>query len=132
MRLLIVGPLSGYISAAGKIALARGAEVAQVDDIDRGMAALRAGQGADLVMIDVKLDVGRMIQALKTERFHIPSSPAASATTLACSSARLGPPTHVMIWPKAPTARNAAATGTSQSMWNRFPATLQTPGRFRP
>jgi two-component system, response regulator FlrC len=71
MRLLIVGPLSGYISAAGKIALARGAKVAQVDDIDRGMAALRAGQGADLVMIDVKLDVGRMIQALKTERFHI-------------------------------------------------------------
>ena len=71
MRLLIIGPLSGYISAAGKIALSRGAKVAQVDDIDRGMAALRAGQGADLVMIDVKLDVGRLIQALKTERFHI-------------------------------------------------------------
>jgi two-component system, response regulator FlrC len=71
MRLLIVGPLSGYISAAGKIALARGAKVAQADDIERGMAALRAGQGADLVMIDVKLDVGRMIQALKAERFHV-------------------------------------------------------------
>ncbi|GGF39102.1 sigma-54-dependent Fis family transcriptional regulator [Aliidongia dinghuensis] len=71
MRLLIVGPLSGYISAAGKIALARGAKVAQIDDIDRAMAALRAGQGADLVMIDVKLDVGRMVQALKAERIHI-------------------------------------------------------------
>jgi two-component system response regulator FlrC len=71
MRLLIVGPLSGYISAAGKIALAHGAKVAQVDDIERGMAALRAGQGADLIMIDVKLDVGRMIQALKAERFHV-------------------------------------------------------------
>jgi two-component system response regulator FlrC len=71
MRLLIVGPLSGYISAAGKIALSRGAKVAQVDDIDRGMSALRSGQGADLVMIDVKLDVGRMVQALKAERFHI-------------------------------------------------------------
>jgi DNA-binding NtrC family response regulator len=71
MRLLIVGPLSGYISAAGKIALSRGAKVAQADDIDRGMAALRSGQGADLVMIDVKLDVGRMIQALKTERIHV-------------------------------------------------------------
>src|SRR5271156_6674780 len=71
MRLLIVGPLSGYISAAGKIALSRGAKVAQVDDIERGMAALRTGQGADLVMVDVKLDVGRMIQCLKTERIHV-------------------------------------------------------------
>ncbi|MGB8842391.1 MAG: sigma-54 dependent transcriptional regulator, partial [Aliidongia sp.] len=71
MRLLIVGPLSGYISAAGKIALSRGAKVAQVDDIDRAMAALRAGQGADLIMIDVKLDVGKLIQALKAERFHV-------------------------------------------------------------
>jgi len=71
MRLLIVGPLSGYISAAGKIALSRGAKVAQIDDIDKAMIALRAGQGADLVMIDVKLDVGRMVQALKAERIHI-------------------------------------------------------------
>ena len=71
MRLLIVGPLSGYISAAGKIALSRGAKVAQIDDIDKAMTALRAGQGADLVMIDVKLDVGRMVQSLKAERIHI-------------------------------------------------------------
>jgi len=71
MRLLIVGPLSGYISAAGKIALSRGAKVAQIDDIDKAMAALRAGQGADLIMIDVKLDVGRLVQALKAERIHV-------------------------------------------------------------
>jgi two-component system response regulator FlrC len=71
MRLLIVGPLSGYISAAGKIAISRGAKVAQADDIDKGLSVLRSGQGADLVMIDVKLDVGRMIQCLKTERIHV-------------------------------------------------------------
>jgi DNA-binding NtrC family response regulator len=71
MRLLIVGPLSGYISAAGKIAMARGAKVTQADDIERGMAALRGGRGADLIMIDVKLDVGQMIQALKAERIHV-------------------------------------------------------------
>jgi len=72
MRLLIIGPLSGYISAASKIALTRGAKVAQVDDVDRGLVALRAGQGADLVMIDVKLDVGKLIASLKAERFHVP------------------------------------------------------------
>lgn len=70
MRLLIVGPLSGYMSAAGKIALARGAKVSQADDIDKAMAALRS-QGADLVMADVTLDIARLVQCLKTERIHI-------------------------------------------------------------
>jgi two-component system, response regulator FlrC len=72
MRLLIIGPLEGYISTAGKIALARGATVAHVDDIDRGLAALRAGQGADLIMLDIKLDVGRLVESLKQERFAVP------------------------------------------------------------
>src|SRR5579871_5898627 len=71
MRLLIIGPLSGYISAASKIAIARGAKVAQVDDIERGLVALRAGQGADLVMVDVRLDIAALIQALKAERFNM-------------------------------------------------------------
>ncbi|MGE5203497.1 MAG: sigma-54-dependent transcriptional regulator [Acidobacteriota bacterium] len=72
MRLLIIGPLEGYISAAGKIALARGATVAHADDIERGLAALRAGQGADLIMLDVKLDVGRLVESLKQERIVVP------------------------------------------------------------
>src|SRR5215471_6220866 len=72
MRLLIIGPLEGYISTAGKIALARGATVAHVDDIERGLAALRAGQGADLIMLDIKLDVGRLVESLKQERFAVP------------------------------------------------------------
>ena len=72
MRLLIVGPLEGYISSAGKIAIARGATVAHADDIEHGLAALRAGQGADLVMMDVKLDIGRMIECLRQERISVP------------------------------------------------------------
>jgi DNA-binding NtrC family response regulator len=72
MRLLILGPLEGYISAAGKIAMARGATVAHADDIDRALAALRSGQGADLLMMDVKLDIARMIECLKRERISIP------------------------------------------------------------
>ena len=72
MRLLIIGTLNGQVTAAAKIALARGAKVAQVDDIDQAMAALRSGQGADLVMIDVGLDIGNLIAALKVERIHLP------------------------------------------------------------
>jgi DNA-binding NtrC family response regulator len=72
MRLLIVGALDGHIVAAGKIALARGAKVAHVDDVDAAMAALRAGQGADLLLFDVNLDVARMIEQLRSERINLP------------------------------------------------------------
>ena len=72
MRLLIIGTLDGHISMAGKVALERGAKVAHVEDIEAGLTALRSGQGADLIFIDVKLNVSRLVTSLKTERFHIP------------------------------------------------------------
>jgi len=72
MRLLIVGTLEGHISAAGRIALSRGAKVSHVDDVDQAMVALRNGQGADLLMIDVVLDVGQLIASLIAERFSVP------------------------------------------------------------
>src|SRR3954462_14652954 len=72
MRLLIVGTMEGYITAAGKIAHDRGAKVAYTDGIDKALKALRGGQSADLVMIDVKFDVGRLVDALKLERITIP------------------------------------------------------------
>ena len=72
MRLLIVGSLDGHITAAGKIALSRGAKVAHVDDVDQALHALRNGQGADLIMFDVALDTQRMIDSLRTERINIP------------------------------------------------------------
>jgi DNA-binding NtrC family response regulator len=50
----------------------RGAKVAQIDDIDRAMAALRSGHGTDLIMIDVRLNIPGLLQQLKDERFHIP------------------------------------------------------------
>ena len=72
MRLLIVGTLEGQIGAASQIAIQRGARVEQVDTTDAGLAALRIGQGADLVMIDVTLDVGGFIKSLKSERISLP------------------------------------------------------------
>ncbi|MBM3522086.1 MAG: sigma-54-dependent Fis family transcriptional regulator [Alphaproteobacteria bacterium] len=72
MRLLIIGTLNGQVTTAAKIALSRGAKVAQVDDIDQALVTLRGGKGADLVMVDVSLDIAQLIAALKAERFHIP------------------------------------------------------------
>ncbi len=72
MRLLIVGPLEGHITTAGKMAMERGAKVGHVDDIASALVSLRAGQGADLLMVDVALDVGTMIGQLASERISIP------------------------------------------------------------
>ncbi len=72
MRLLIVGKLEGYIAEAGRIAVGKGAKVAHIDDVDGALGALRAGKGGDLLMIDIKCDVEKLITALKAERFTLP------------------------------------------------------------
>ncbi|MCH8213296.1 MAG: sigma-54-dependent Fis family transcriptional regulator [Proteobacteria bacterium] len=72
MHLLIIGTLDGQIGAASQIAMSRGATVAQSDDVQGGLRALRSGRGADLVMIDVRLDVGALVQGLRTERMTVP------------------------------------------------------------
>jgi DNA-binding NtrC family response regulator len=72
MRLLIIGTLEGQVGAASTIALGRGAKVIQADDIETGLKFLRAGQGADLVLIDVKLDVAKLIESLSSERIAVP------------------------------------------------------------
>jgi two-component system response regulator FlrC len=72
MRLIIIGTLNGQIGAATRIALQRGTKVAQVEDIDQALNTLRSGRGADLAMIDVSLDVKRLVDSLKDERISLP------------------------------------------------------------
>ena len=72
MRLLIVGSLNGQIGAASQIAMARGATVSHIDDVDGALASLRSGQGADLVMADIKLDIKQLIDSLSQERISVP------------------------------------------------------------
>lgn len=72
MRLLIIGTLDGQIGAASQIAIAQGASVAQSDNIDGGLNNLRSGKGADLVMVDVKLDIPSLMISLKSEHISIP------------------------------------------------------------
>ena len=40
---MIIGSLSGQISAAGKIAIGRGAKVTHTEDIEQALGALRSG-----------------------------------------------------------------------------------------
>jgi len=72
MRLLIIGELEGQIGAATKIARGRGAKVTQAANIDAALTALRNGQGADLVMIEAKADIAKLITMLESERITVP------------------------------------------------------------
>jgi len=72
MRLLIVGSLEGQFITAGKIAMDRGAKVAHTESVDAALQALRNGQGADLAMIDVTLDIGDFVDRLVAERINLP------------------------------------------------------------
>ncbi|MEO1199920.1 MAG: sigma-54 dependent transcriptional regulator [Pseudomonadota bacterium] len=72
MRLLIAGSLGGQLTEATKIAIGLGAKVTHVADIDQALATLRAGRGADLIMVDVMLDIGALIAQLEAERIHVP------------------------------------------------------------
>lgn len=72
MRLLIIGGQTSELSSAAKMAMDRGARVAFAPTVESGLAALRKGQGADLVMIDIKLDVKGLIEALEAERIAAP------------------------------------------------------------
>lgn len=72
MRLLIVGSLGGQFGTASKIVLERGASVSHAEDLDAALHALRSGRGADLLMVDAKLDIADLIARLKSERIHVP------------------------------------------------------------
>ncbi|MXN63294.1 AAA domain-containing protein [Stappia sp. GBMRC 2046] len=72
MRLLIVGTLGGQLTAASKIAMDRGASVTHARTVDEALTILRSGRGADLLMIDVMLDVARLVGHLQRERIHLP------------------------------------------------------------
>ncbi len=72
MRLLIVGTLSGQLSTATKMAMDRGAKVTQTETIESTLKTLRLGKGADLLMVDVAINIADLIRQLESEHIHIP------------------------------------------------------------
>jgi len=72
MRLLIVGSLSGQLSTATKMAMDKGARVTQTESIESTLKTLRLGKGADLLMVDVAINIADLIQQLEAEHIHIP------------------------------------------------------------
>jgi DNA-binding NtrC family response regulator len=130
MRLLIIGHLNGQATVAAKIALTRGAKVVQVDDIEGGLASLRSGKGADLIMADVQMDMGHLIDSLRNERIHVPvvACGIGSDTAAAVRAIKAGAKEYIPLPPDAEliAAVLAAVTEESHTMLSQDPAVAGT------
>ena len=125
MRLLIIGSLNGQFGAASKIAMDRGAKVAHAADIDAALQALRSGQGADLAMADVGLDIARLVDSLAAERINLPvvACGTESNADAAVAAIRAGAKEYVPLPPEADliAAVLAAVAEESKSVIYRDP-----------
>jgi len=103
MRLLVVGRLSGLIAQAVKMAMNAGAKVAQVESCEKATQALRAGQGADLLMVDYELDIAALIAANEAERIRVPvvACGVGSDPELAARAIRAGAKEFIPLPPEA-------------------------------
>src|SRR5471030_2333575 len=103
MRLLVVGRLSGLLTQAVKMAMSTGAKVAQVETCERATQALRAGQGADLLMVDYELDIKALIAANEAERIFVPvvACGVGSDPDLAAKAIRAGAKEFIPLPPEA-------------------------------
>jgi len=103
MRLLVVGRLSGQLSTAVKMAMSAGAKVSHVETIAAATHALRAGQGADLLMVDYELDIAALIAANEAERIRVPvvACGVGSDPDLAARAIRAGAKEFIPLPPEA-------------------------------
>ncbi len=130
MRLLILGSLEGQIGAASQIAIQRGAKVIHADGPEAAFESLRGGSGADLVMIDVKLDVAGFIRQLEQERIHLPVVACGIGTDsrAAVAAIRAGAKEYVPLPPDADLIAGVleAVTEEAHAIVHRGPAMAQT------
>lgn len=71
MRLLVIGPLRAPLIEATRMAMQRGAAATTADSIAQGLDVLRK-RGADLLIVDVSLDIAGLLRALDSERIATP------------------------------------------------------------
>lgn len=103
MRLLIVGALEGQLIEATKLAMEGGAKVAHADSVEVALATLRGGRGADLLMVDVMVDIPGLIAGLEEERIHVPVVACGTETNAAAAvnAIRAGAKEYIPLPPDA-------------------------------
>jgi len=126
MRLLIIGALEGQLTEATKLAMDGGASVAHAHTIEIALASLRAGRGADLLLVDVMSDIPKLLNALKNERIHIPLVACGTETNAAAAvnAIRSGAKEYIPLPPDAEliAAVIAAVAKESTDLLYRDPA----------
>ncbi len=103
MRLLIIGSLDGQLTQATKLAMDGGAKVSHAATIDIALASLRSGRGADLLLVDVMIDIPALIAGLEAERIHIPVVACGTQTNAAAAvnAIRAGAKEYIPLPPDA-------------------------------
>lgn len=126
MRLLIIGGLEGQLTEATKLAMQGGAKVAHAASIDIALASLRSGKGADLLLVDVMVDIPGLLAALDAERIHIPVVACGTDTNAAAAvnAIRAGAKEYIPLPPDAEliAAVIAAVARESSELLYRDPA----------
>src|ERR1700751_1752266 len=72
MGLLIVGTPKGQLTPATKIAMHHGATGTHPEGNEQAMRVLRGGKGADLLLVDVAIDIRDLVMRLDAEHIHVP------------------------------------------------------------
>jgi DNA-binding NtrC family response regulator len=129
MRLLVVGKLNGQLSSAAKMAMSAGAKVSHVETIEAATHALRAGQGADLLMVDYQLDIRGLIMANEAERIRVPVVACGVAADAAGAAAAIKAGAKEFI-PLPPEAELIAAVLAAVADDNR-PMVVNDPGMMQ-
>lgn len=101
MELLIVGSLNGQIGAASKIAISKGGQVSLADSVEKALEVMRSGKTIELIMIDVTLDVGKLISSLTSERINVDvvACGVANDTSLAVKAIKAGAKEYIPLPP---------------------------------
>src|SRR5436305_15351037 len=72
MRLLIVGTLRGQLTLATKLAMDKGATVTHADGAEMALRVLRSGRSADLLLVEVAVDIRDLVTRLEAEHISLP------------------------------------------------------------
>lgn len=128
MRLLMIGQLGGQLAIASKMAIAAGAKVTHSVDAASALDQMRA-RGADLIMIDVALDVKTFIDQLRSERIltDVVGCGIGTDAKLAVEAIRAGAKEYVPLPPDADliAAVIQAVTDDSHPLIFRDPSMLR-------
>jgi len=128
MRVLIIGSLGGELGRAAAMAVERGAQLDQADHVAAALARLRADAGVNLVLCDVEMDIGGLVQSLASERIVVPVIACGLDTEpeAALRAVRSGARDFLPLPPDADliAAFLQAASGDSHTLLARDPAML--------